>query len=475
LAPTPVAPIEAVAPKRPSVPLIDVDFGADEPAPEVAQVGGLESSQFEAPADVSAVESNVDTGGIELDPGLTWETPEADPDPAVEAGAADTAQPFVTETMAELYLQQGFREEALDVYRKLLEQNPDDQNIRERVESLASGKRSSLSLERVSTEVPEFAAGTDTIVPMSDPLAEPAASDVAAGDASLGIAPDAGDVTPIEELSFDDIAPVAEAPAPSVEAGFDLPSAPLDFGDDVATPAPEPVADELAEPPAVSAPEPASVSAPEPVAEPVPELAELSEEPSALPEPPALPELPLAAEADLAEPVPAEPVPALPVSALPAPAVGTNGRSARSFFHGLAQRRAVRPDGTVPGGVPVVTPEPPPARDSGSVDALFGAAPDAAEDQIGQALATAISGSEPAIRGRPTQPASSELSLDAVFRGDSPARSSGPVSRKSQHLKFDQFFSADEAPPPAAPAPDVEAAPTDDAQFSAWLKGLKDQ
>ena len=53
---------------------------------------------------------------------------EAKPDPAASA--------FVTETMAELYLQQGFRAEALDVYRRLAEQSPDDEALRERIADL---------------------------------------------------------------------------------------------------------------------------------------------------------------------------------------------------------------------------------------------------------------------------------------------------------------------------------------------------
>jgi tetratricopeptide (TPR) repeat protein len=43
---------------------------------------------------------------------------------------------FVTETMAELYLQQGFRNEALDVYRKLAAQSPDDESLRRRIDEL---------------------------------------------------------------------------------------------------------------------------------------------------------------------------------------------------------------------------------------------------------------------------------------------------------------------------------------------------
>ncbi|MGQ0764126.1 MAG: tetratricopeptide repeat protein [Gemmatimonadota bacterium] len=44
--------------------------------------------------------------------------------------------PFVTETMAELYLQQGFVDEALSIYRQLLARHPDDQTLRDRIASL---------------------------------------------------------------------------------------------------------------------------------------------------------------------------------------------------------------------------------------------------------------------------------------------------------------------------------------------------
>jgi hypothetical protein len=51
---------------------------------------------------------------------------------------------FATETMAELYLQQGFHEEALAVYRALLDRNPNDQSLRDRVDALAHGAASSI-------------------------------------------------------------------------------------------------------------------------------------------------------------------------------------------------------------------------------------------------------------------------------------------------------------------------------------------
>lgn len=44
--------------------------------------------------------------------------------------------PFVTETMAELFLKQGFREQALDVYRQLSAANPSDARLQQRVAEL---------------------------------------------------------------------------------------------------------------------------------------------------------------------------------------------------------------------------------------------------------------------------------------------------------------------------------------------------
>lgn len=61
-----------------------------------------------------------------------------------EAGdSSDEPTPaFVTETMAELYLQQGFRSQALEVYRSLAAQSPDDSRLSDRVAQLEQGSSS---------------------------------------------------------------------------------------------------------------------------------------------------------------------------------------------------------------------------------------------------------------------------------------------------------------------------------------------
>jgi hypothetical protein len=49
---------------------------------------------------------------------------------------AETPAPFVTETLAELYLQQGFRDEALSIYRQLGEREPSNFALRDRMEAI---------------------------------------------------------------------------------------------------------------------------------------------------------------------------------------------------------------------------------------------------------------------------------------------------------------------------------------------------
>jgi tetratricopeptide (TPR) repeat protein len=111
---------------------------------------------------------------------------------------------------------------------------------------------------------------------------------------------------------------------------------------------------------------------------------------------------------------------------------------------------------------------------SGSIDALFGgaaASPSeaAAASTLQEAFAT--DGPETApLRGVPAHAASSELSLDHVFKGNA------PPPPDNDGFSFDQFF-ADEmsdTPSSATGESPVASQPADDiAQFNAWLNGLK--
>jgi tetratricopeptide (TPR) repeat protein len=63
----------------------------------------------------------------------------SDDDGAADAATLQAAEPIVTETMADLYLQQGHREDALRVYRALLAERPDDRHLMARVRELEHG------------------------------------------------------------------------------------------------------------------------------------------------------------------------------------------------------------------------------------------------------------------------------------------------------------------------------------------------
>jgi tetratricopeptide (TPR) repeat protein len=90
------------------------------------------------------------------------EVPDSDPvlGRTLAISTNEPSQPpaaFVTETMAELYLQQGFRNEALTVYRELLSRNPADTSLRDRIDQIESGSISSIGLASVSEDVVESA------------------------------------------------------------------------------------------------------------------------------------------------------------------------------------------------------------------------------------------------------------------------------------------------------------------------------
>ncbi len=81
--------------------------------------------------------------------------PESAPAVAEEQYFTDGTEPqlpvpqaFVTETMAELYVAQGFRDRAADVYRQLADANPNDERVRARAAELAAPEGFELTARR---------------------------------------------------------------------------------------------------------------------------------------------------------------------------------------------------------------------------------------------------------------------------------------------------------------------------------------
>jgi tetratricopeptide (TPR) repeat protein len=78
-------------------------------------------------------------------PSLGHGVPAAHASSGPPAGGPARETGFVTETMAELYVKQGFLDRALDVYRQLVAHNPNDRGLRERLERIERELRSAPS------------------------------------------------------------------------------------------------------------------------------------------------------------------------------------------------------------------------------------------------------------------------------------------------------------------------------------------
>jgi tetratricopeptide (TPR) repeat protein len=123
-----------------------------------------------------------------------------DDDGAADAATLSQAEPVVTETMAELYLQQGHQEDALRVYEALSAQRPHDSRLRQKVAELAaprlrpsgSGQSAGTFLKGILNArpgTPPPPAPPPPPPPPPPPAAEPVAPLDQALDQSAGEAP----------------------------------------------------------------------------------------------------------------------------------------------------------------------------------------------------------------------------------------------------------------------------------------------
>jgi tetratricopeptide (TPR) repeat protein len=489
------APTPVLTPRieRPSAP-IDGFFSAESdleemkaaPPPSAEEGGmgsGFESMEFRAP-----------------------ERPDRPSPPPIESvPESDTPQAFVTETMAELYLQQGFRDEALAVYRQLLAQNPGDDNLRERVAQLESGSRSSMSVAAVSDSVIDAARerhGAPAMRSVRAFFGGLAARRVvmhASGHVTgeHAVAEHAGPEHDAAEHMAPEHATVEHTTAEheTVEhtTAEYVPPAPVDV-QHVAPPAAEPEVPSHVEPESHAEPDPPP-----------------SHEPPADPEP--AHETPRAEHHDVA---------GYSDEAFSDDAFGANaftgGYSPRASG-GILAKEDFGSEGLVSRvteevdvfGLPLRTeqsepePEPPRAeaspepeptpvaapaapRNSGQTDAsvngLFsGSTVAPTDDAAASTLAGAFGGAQPEAptptQERAVRPAKNELSLDTVFR-ESPSGDGNPTRRESSAFSFDQFFGNDTNTDNASPIEGAadnnntdESAGVETEQFSSWLSGLK--
>lgn len=146
-APSAPPPIDEPAPEPPIELATDLSLGIPDDglastmsAPPASSLDGLETFEEGVIASAKEVEPvAIDTGSFFDTPSLTPETAtastelndETESNIGAEAGGA-----FVTETMAELYLQQGHLESALDIYRRLAEMRPNDAALQARLDAV---------------------------------------------------------------------------------------------------------------------------------------------------------------------------------------------------------------------------------------------------------------------------------------------------------------------------------------------------
>ena len=184
----------------------------DEPAPPAdrmdfddATSATADAVPTELPPEVIAAEAALITAGQTPAPLLAFE--EAPPPAAI------SRPPFVTETMAELYLAQGFREQALAVYVDLLAASPDDQRLADIVASLVPAASAD-----AGPNVRDFFARMAGRRPGSTAAAQqPPAYDDFANDGA-----GADPAEPILEAAHGNPEPVQEPAAVATEAPVDV-------------------------------------------------------------------------------------------------------------------------------------------------------------------------------------------------------------------------------------------------------------
>ena len=179
----PAPPEEAAKPNEDSLNLIhegedvlttDATTAEEARAHLDALVEGREVAKHSGPAAAAAAAAEPPPSSFSLPflEGLTSPPRAAEPAPEpaaptpappapepVRAAPPDVSSAFVTETMAELYVQQGHREQALDVYRQLVQRNPDDAGLAGRLRALeAAGARPAAGEPEPVPPAPEIVA-----------------------------------------------------------------------------------------------------------------------------------------------------------------------------------------------------------------------------------------------------------------------------------------------------------------------------
>ena len=176
-----------------------VDAVAVEPPAEVSMAPSLQQAEaIQPPEEPRAIDAGqFDAYDVDFAAAETTIVTPANADavigrtPAFDEVPTPLPAPFVTETLAELYLQQGFRDEALTIYRQLAERDPSDETLQRRIEAI---ERSDLVPSAPVAEAPaENRAASQSVRTFFSRLARRPA-------VSLGSEP--GETSPAQDVPF---------------------------------------------------------------------------------------------------------------------------------------------------------------------------------------------------------------------------------------------------------------------------------
>jgi len=495
--------------------VFDADPRNEEIAAEIAALGveAGAAAAIEAPAGADApmtAASQVDA------PSTVDAAPEGESAPArASVESLDAAPPapaptpaaFVTETMAELYLQQGFRQEALSVYQRLLERDPDNAALRDTLERVERGSAPSDggAASDAGSTAPDH--HEDGGVVASAPAMDDADASAGRTDAGDGVTGRLAHGLTIGAL----LASIASKrpPRPAVREAAELRQIPGPGG----TPA---AGDADSRGAAAMPGGGAHVVPPIGLDEPEPAREDVAGVPPGVPaEPPERPavgggypaagrgEDPAGVGATATGDQPAESYwEAASLGFADAPDAELPAGDSPEVFWWVADdtpdtrraEQATGDDGGLAGGAStrLAGPGGVAGAGAGSLDALFGPTPVSGGDESAAAMFAGLytpAGEPPAV---PEEDAAGDgarrvprtPSLDEMFR---PAPGEGGAARRAPKFSFDQFFATDTGagttPAGAVPHADAGAGQQDEAdgeareiaQFNAWLEGLKKQ
>ncbi len=196
-----VAGTEAVAPEEPVV-----EDALAEAVP-VEDAAPLETAKVSAPDEVALEEP-----ATEAEPAdeVGLEEPVAEAEPPSEGVAEDVAEDdgeIYTQTLAELYAKQGAVDKAVEVYRKLLADDPDNGMFLHRVAELTWAIDTGLADDRPVVPIESLAPDPD---PAEAVVPEPAVpvEDLPPDPEPLVVEPPAADPEPVGSLAMEDASSV---------------------------------------------------------------------------------------------------------------------------------------------------------------------------------------------------------------------------------------------------------------------------